>query len=90
MELGRDGIRVNSVHPWGIVETSMGSGDEFAEVDSGSIFATQPIPRTGRADEVARVVAFLASDASSYCSGAEWVVDGGFGAGPHIPGLTGD
>jgi 3alpha(or 20beta)-hydroxysteroid dehydrogenase len=88
MELGHDGIRVNSVHPWGIVETSMGSGEEFAEVDSSSIFATQPIPRTGRADEVARVVAFLASDESSYCTGAEWVVDGGFTAGPSIPGLA--
>jgi 3alpha(or 20beta)-hydroxysteroid dehydrogenase len=87
-ELGRDGIRVNSVHPWGIVGTSMGSGDEFAEVDSNSMFATHPIARTGRADEVARVVVFLASDESSYCTGAEWVVDGGFGAGPYVPGLV--
>ena len=87
LELGHDGIRVNSVHPWGIVETTMGSGDEFADVDVDSMFATQPIPRTGRAIEVARLVAFLASDESSYCSGAEWVVDGGYGAGPAIGGL---
>jgi 3alpha(or 20beta)-hydroxysteroid dehydrogenase len=90
MEFGRYGIRVNSVHPWGIVGTSMGQAHDFADVDAHSIFSNQPIPRVGRADEVDRVVAFLASDDSSYCTGAEWVVDGGFGAGPSIPGLAGD
>jgi 3alpha(or 20beta)-hydroxysteroid dehydrogenase len=87
MEFGRHCIRVNSVHPWGIVETSMGQAEDFSQVDSNSIFANQPIARTGRAVEVARMVVYLASDQASYCTGAEFVVDGGYGAGPQIPGL---
>jgi 3alpha(or 20beta)-hydroxysteroid dehydrogenase len=42
-----------------------------------SVGSNQPIPRVGRADEVARMVVFLASDDSSYCTGAEFVIDGG-------------
>jgi 3alpha(or 20beta)-hydroxysteroid dehydrogenase len=87
MEFGRYGIRVNSVHPWGIVETPMGQAEDFSQVDSNAIFTNQPIARTGRAEEVARMVVFLASDQASYCTGAEFVVDGGYGAGPQIPGL---
>jgi 3alpha(or 20beta)-hydroxysteroid dehydrogenase len=36
-----------------------------------------PIPRVGRPEEVSNLVAFLASDASSYCTGHEFVIDGG-------------
>ena len=46
-----------------------------------------PLRRVGEPSDVAAAAAFLASDESSYCSGAEWVADGGFGAGPHIPGM---
>ena len=41
-----------------------------------------PIARIGRVDEVANMVAFLASEASSYSTGSEFVVDGGSVAGP--------
>ena len=81
IELGQYGIRVNSVHPGGIetpMTTPMGSGDE----ERPSV--SYPIARIGRPDEVAQLVLFLASDRSSYSTGAEFVIDGGDCAG-HMP-----
>ncbi|HEX4016239.1 MAG TPA: glucose 1-dehydrogenase [Frankiaceae bacterium] len=85
LELGHDNIRVNSVHP-GTIDTAMVSSPEFDDVDKDAYFAEQPIPRIGRADEVASVMVFLASDESSFCTGAEFVVDGGALAGHTISG----
>jgi 3alpha(or 20beta)-hydroxysteroid dehydrogenase len=74
LELSSAKIRVNSVHP-GFVRTPMTAGvpDSFAD--------TQPIPRPGDPIEIARLVLFLASDQSSYCTGSEFVADGGVSAG---------
>jgi 3alpha(or 20beta)-hydroxysteroid dehydrogenase len=69
-ELGTDGIRVNCVHPGGI-DTEMTSGI------ATDTYANQPIPRAGNPLEIAKAVLFLASDDSSYCTGAELVADGG-------------
>lgn len=63
------GIRVNCVCP-GSVDTPMIA---TSTQDLGHL----PIPRRGTAEEVAAMVAFLASDASSYCTGADFVIDGG-------------
>ena len=80
IELGHDGIRVNSVHP-GVIDTLMTNDPQFDSVDKQAVYDAFPIPRIGAPEEVAEVVAFLASDASSYCTGAEFVVDGGAVAG---------
>jgi NAD(P)-dependent dehydrogenase (short-subunit alcohol dehydrogenase family) len=52
---------------------------DLAAVDRG--FAELPIPRIGRPDDIASLVVFLAGDESAYCTGAEFVVDGGASAG---------
>jgi 3alpha(or 20beta)-hydroxysteroid dehydrogenase len=70
LELGPDGIRVNSVHP-GAVDTGMPS----------KLGPRLPINRFGLPAEIAEVVAFLLSDRSSYCTGGEFVADGGLLAG---------
>ena len=59
----------------------MTNNPQFDDVDKQAVFDAFPIPRIGTAEEVAEVVAFLASDASSYCTGAEFIVDGGAVAG---------
>ncbi len=84
-ELGRRGIRVNSIHPGGILTPMVAdAGPEiWKHVDVKAFLAQLPIRRFGEASEIAQVAVFLASDESSYCSGAEFVADGGMltGAG---------
>jgi 3alpha(or 20beta)-hydroxysteroid dehydrogenase len=62
-------IRVNCVVP-GAVDTPMIDTD-------GLDLSHLPLPRAARPEEIAQVVAFLVSDAAGYCTGAEFVVDGG-------------
>jgi 3alpha(or 20beta)-hydroxysteroid dehydrogenase len=77
-ELGPFGIRVNSVHP-GFIETPM-----TAEFTSKQLQI--PMHRGGKPEEVSKMIVFLASDDSSYSTGAEFVIDGGMTAGiPHRP-----
>jgi len=80
LELGADGIRVNSVHPGGI-DTPMNAAPDPSFGDTDSIYASYPLARIGQPVEVANVVLFLASDESAYCTGGEYLVDGGATAG---------
>jgi 3alpha(or 20beta)-hydroxysteroid dehydrogenase len=73
MELGQSGIRVNSIHP-GLIKTPM---TQWVPDD---IFQTA-LGRAGDPSEVSNLVVYLASDESSYSTGAEFVVDGGTTAG---------
>jgi NAD(P)-dependent dehydrogenase (short-subunit alcohol dehydrogenase family) len=75
------GIRVNAISP-GPIETP-GLNDLVASAPAGrermaSIFSTVPMGRLGKPEEIAKAVVFLASDDSSYVTGAELFVDGGF------------
>jgi 3alpha(or 20beta)-hydroxysteroid dehydrogenase len=72
IELAPSGVRVNSVHP-GIIDTNM--LDEFGPMRD-NIESRIPLGRVASADEVGKLVLFLASDDASYCTGQEFVVDG--------------
>lgn len=76
VELGPSGIRVNSVHP-GLILTDMTTRIDPAHADI-------PLGRPGVPADVAGTIVFLASDASAFTNGAEFVVDGGMISGiPH-------
>jgi len=72
-----DGIRVNGVVP-GYTETPMTSW--VTPEQHAALLETIPLRRAGRADEVAAVISFLASDEASYTTGAIWAADGGMTA----------
>ena len=75
-EFGKYGIRVNSIHP-GVIDTAMLRA-QTGDIDLNAIFKRGvPLRRAGTPQDVANLALFLASDESSYCSGAEFVVDGG-------------
>jgi len=66
------GVRVNSVHP-GFIDTPI-----LGEADRGTLIEVTPMGRLGTPSEVAEAIAFLASPAASFITGAELWVDGGY------------
>ena len=70
-----DGVRVNSVHP-GFIDTPI-----LGETDRSALIAGTPIGRLGKPEEIASMIAYLASDEASFITGGEFVVDGGVTAG---------
>lgn len=81
LDLGRHGIRVNSVHP-GVISTPMTAG---MTMDMSHV----AISRMGHPGEVADLILYLASDESSFVTGAEFVIDGGDTAGTVTPTTAG-
>lgn len=80
-----DNIRVNAVCP-GLVETSLTRFMQKRGI-ADALTANIPLRRMGRAEEIARLIAFLASDDASYMTGSIVVADGGLTAGTGNPNL---
>ncbi len=83
---GGDGVRINTVHP-GVIDTPIwtkipGSAASNAPIDPNEVAKVMvPLRKAGQAQDIANGVLFLASDASSYMTGAELVIDGGMTGG---------
>lgn len=87
LEYGKAGIRVNSIHPGGI-DTPMTRVDDLdmTQEEQDAAYDSFALGRVGKPEEIASLALFLASDESSYCTGAEFIADGGMLAGvvnPH-------
>ena len=80
VEFGAKGIRVNSIHP-GVIDTAMTKGLLGDNVTKQRILSKIPLKRTGEPIDIAGPAVFLASDAASYITGEELVVDGGWVSG---------
>ena len=88
LELAPAGIRVNAVCP-GLIDTpALQRALGRVPAREAVVRAAVPLGRFGRAEEVARAILFLASDAASYITGATLVVDGGLTAWSGIPDLV--
>jgi 3alpha(or 20beta)-hydroxysteroid dehydrogenase len=82
LEVGRDNIRVNALHP-GSVETPMMHPD----LDRAALARDQAIQRVARPEEMASAALFLASDESAFVTGADLAADAGLTAGRPIQGM---
>lgn len=76
----KNGIRCNSVHPGAIhtsiIDKTLAQSDE-PEALLASFVASHPVGHLGKPDDIASIVSYLASDQSSFATGAQFIVDGG-------------
>jgi 3alpha(or 20beta)-hydroxysteroid dehydrogenase len=80
LELARDKIRVNSIHP-GATRTTMAAQPDVEALMAASVRGLA-IPRIAEAEELTRLVLFVASDEASFSTGSEFIADGGALLGP--------
>jgi NAD(P)-dependent dehydrogenase (short-subunit alcohol dehydrogenase family) len=76
-EWGRFNVRVNALCP-GFIRTDFSAALWKNEALVNMLTAQQPVPRWGEPDEVADFAVFLCSDGARFCTGAAYLVDGGF------------
>jgi NAD(P)-dependent dehydrogenase (short-subunit alcohol dehydrogenase family) len=76
-EWGADGVRANVICP-GLIRTKFSAALWQNDHIAGQVLGHQPIRRVGEPEDVAGLALFLASDASAYCTGSVYPVDGGY------------
>lgn len=76
-QFGRSGVRVNALFP-GIIETPMTAGLDKAKALVEQLVQATPLQRLGKPEDIANAALYFASDESSYITGAELIIDGGF------------
>ncbi|MFT5604268.1 MAG: 3alpha(or 20beta)-hydroxysteroid dehydrogenase [Paracoccaceae bacterium] len=85
IEFGPHNIRVNTVHPGGVFTAMHSAGDKTdPSAEDNAFYSQHPLPRVGLPIEIAKMSLYLASDDSSYSTGAEFIVDGGWSAGMRL------
>ncbi|MDJ0639766.1 MAG: SDR family oxidoreductase [Paracoccaceae bacterium] len=88
VDAAKDGIRVNSISPGSIrtpllefaAQTVAGDGNPIEEVIAG-FGQAHPIGRVGTVEETSELIAFLCSDKAGFCTGGDYLIDGGLTAG---------
>lgn len=78
-QFGRQGVRVNALFP-GIIETPMTQALSDSRELLDQLVQATPLQRLGQPEDIANAVLYLASDDSSFVTGAELIIDGGFSA----------
>ena len=79
LDCAPDRIRVNTVCP-GFIDAAMEGVTPRAQAQADSLIALHPLGRLGTGEDVARAIAFLASDDAAFITGTALVVDGGYTA----------
>lgn len=80
MELGKHNIRVNSLHPGGVLTAMVTEAGLTGDL-ANEVFSKVPVGRIAQPREMATLAAYLLSDDSSYSTGSEFIADGGMTAG---------
>lgn len=80
LELAGEGITVNAIAP-GFFVTNIGAGHAHDPGVQAAVARDIPMRRVGRPDDIKALALFLASPASEYITGQEFVIDGGWGLG---------
>jgi 3alpha(or 20beta)-hydroxysteroid dehydrogenase len=88
LELGPRGIRVNSIHPGGIL-TPMSNPQNLPREVYDRGYWIYPAQRAGEPADIGAAAAYLASDDARYCYGTELSVDGGLNAGHYYMAMPG-
>lgn len=85
LELGRDGIRVNAIHP-GVISTPLINEPIAGQPPISDFFSPEPfaVPRMGTPADITSLLLYLASADASFVTGSEFVVDGGLLLGPAL------